>query len=180
MLLSTPALADEVKNSGATVDSQYLLQPGDVLQIGVWKERELEREILVRPDGKISFPLAGDIQAEGRTVAQLEKDLAKNIGRYIPEAVVTVVLKQPGGNQIYVVGRVNRPGPYPSLRTVDVMQAIALAGGMTPFASVNKIKILRRVDGVETVIRFRYGRVARGKSLSENIILQSGDIVVVP
>lgn len=172
---STPA-----PTAASEVDEYYLLQPGDTVQVSVWKERDLDRDILIRPDGRISFPLAGDVQAEGRTVAQLEKELAKNIGRYIPDAVVTVVMKSPGGNQIFVTGRVARPNTYPSTRTLDVMQAIALAGGLTAYASPNKIKILRRVNGVETVIRFRYSRVEKGKSLKENIILQSGDVVVVP
>lgn len=183
LLLSLGAIQAAETPAPATpnqVDEHYLLQPGDTIQISVWKERDLERKILVRPDGRISFPLAGDIQAEGRTVAQLEKDLAKSIGKYVPDAVVTVVLETPGGNQIFVTGRVTRPGSYTSARTLDVVQAIALAGGLTPFASPNKIRILRRVNDVETVIPFRYGRVEKGKSLTENIILQSGDVVVVP
>lgn len=182
ILSATPANADTTAPPATAtgVDKSYLLQPGDLIQVSVWKERDLDRDILIRPDGKISFPLAGDVQAEGRTVVQLEKELAKNIGKYVPDAVVTVVLKSPGGNQIFVTGRVARPGSYPSSRTLDVVQAIALAGGLSPFASPNKIKILRRINDVETVIPFRYGRVEKGKSLTENIILQSGDVVVVP
>jgi polysaccharide export outer membrane protein len=161
--------------------ADYLIQPGDVLQISVWKEPDLTRpEVLVRPDGGLSFPLAGDVQAAGRSVPDLEKELTKRIQKYIPEAVVTVTIRQALGYRFYVVGRVTRSGEFVSVRPIDVMQALALAGGTTSFAAQNDIKILRRENGVETSIPFRYGRVQKGKSLNENIILKSGDIVVVP
>jgi polysaccharide export outer membrane protein len=174
-----PIAADNTVAPAGT-DTSYTIQPGDVLQVTVWKEKDLDREVLVRPDGGLSFPLAGEIQATNKTTDQVRREIALKLGKYIPEAVVTVAVKQALGSKIYVVGRVNRPGEYTAVRNVDVMQALSLAGGMTPFASANSIKILRRVNGVETAIPFKYGQVESGRRLTQNILLQSGDVVVVP
>jgi polysaccharide export outer membrane protein len=164
----------------AAQDSGYILQPGDVLEISVWKEKDLQRDVVVLPDGSLSFPLAGEIQASNKTVEQLRKEISTRLAKYIPGAVVTVSAKQIQGNKIYVVGKVNRPGEFITSRYVDVMQAISIAGGVTPFAAVNSIQVLRRVNGVQTAIPFKYSKVESGSSLDSNIILQSGDVVVVP
>ena len=140
----------------------------------------MQRDVVVLPDGSLSFPLAGEIQATGKTVEQLRKDIGTRLGKYIPGAVVTVSAKQIQGNKIYVVGKVARPGEFTASRYVDVMQALSIAGGVTPFAAVNSIQVLRRVNGVQTAIPFKYSKVASGRSLRYNIILQSGDVVVVP
>ena len=169
------------ENVGSVVtDASYLVQPGDILQISVWKEKDLEREVLVRPDGGLTFPLAGDIQATNKTMEQVRKEIVTKLTRYIPDPVVTVAAKQTIGNKIYVVGKVNRPGEYVASRYVDVMQAIGMAGGLNPFAAANDIVILRRANGVETAIPFKYGQVEDGRKLKQNILLQSGDVVVVP
>jgi polysaccharide export outer membrane protein len=160
--------------------ARYQVQPGDILQITVWKEEDLQREVLVRPDGGISFPLAGDVAAAGRTVDQVQEELAAKIESYIPEPVVTVAVKQVVGNRVYVVGRVNKPGEIIMGHELTVMQALSLAGGVTPFAALNKVHVLRRDQGVERSIPFRYGDVEKGRSLSQNIVLQNGDVVVVP
>jgi polysaccharide export outer membrane protein len=102
------------------------------------------QEVIVRPDGKLSFPLAGDVAAEGRTPEQVQKDITAKIERYIPDPVVTVTVKEIGGNKIYVIGQVKKPGAYVIGRYVDVVQALTLAEGLTPFAAENSIKILRR------------------------------------
>lgn len=127
----------------APTDS-YLIQPGDVLDVEVWKEKDLQRELEVRPDGGINFPLAGDIDVTGKTTAQLQQEIKEKLTKYVPDPVVTVSVKQSIGNKIYVVGKVNRPGEYIATRYMDVMQALSLAGGLTPYASENKIKILHR------------------------------------
>jgi len=158
----------------------YVVQPGDVLQIDVWKEKDLQREIMVRPDGGMNFPLVGDVVAAGKTVEQLKNDLASKLTKYVPDPVVTVAVKQGLGNKIYVIGKVNRPGEYVATRNMDVMQALTMAGGLNPYASENKIKILRRVNGEQKTFRFKYSRVEKGEDLEQNIILQGGDIVVVP
>jgi polysaccharide export outer membrane protein len=158
----------------------YIVQPGDVLTISVWRERDLQGEMAVRPDGGINFPLAGDIVVAGKTIEQIQKDIAAKLTKYVPDPVVTATVKQSQGNKIYVVGKVNKPGEYASNRTIDVMQALSMAGGPNPFASVNKIKIIRRVNGEQKIFYFKYSRVEKGKDLEQNIILQGGDIVVVP
>lgn len=166
--------------SFASAVESYRVQPGDILTISVWKERDLQGEILVRPDGGVSFPLAGDVSADGKTTQELTEALAAKLKRFIPDPVVTVTVKQIGGNRVYVLGKVNRPGEFMFSRPVDVMQALALAGGATPFAEVNDIRILRREGGVLRSLAFRYAEVERGKELAQNVLLQSGDTVVVP
>src|SRR5271154_4592348 len=112
----------------ATPDG-YQLHPGDTLQIVVWKETDLQSEVLIRPDGGMSFPLAGELHASGQTVAELTRALETRIRKYIPDAVVTVALKTVAGNQVFVIGKVNRPGQFPLIGPLDVMQALSLAGG---------------------------------------------------
>jgi len=158
----------------------YIVQPGDILTISVWKEKDLQGDVAVRPDGGLNFPLAGDIMASGKTVEQIQKDLAAKLTKYVPDPVVTVAVKQSAGYKIYVVGKVNRPGEFPANRDIDVMQALSMAGGLTPYASENKIRILRRENGVLKSIPFKYSRVEKGQSLEQNIILRGGDVVVVP
>lgn len=158
----------------------YRLQPGDVITVSVWKETELQSEVLVRPDGGFSFALAGDVDAVGKTVEEIRAILVERLKRYIPNPVVTVAVKLIGGNRIYVVGRVNHAGDFPLSSPLDVMQAIALAGGTTPFAAINDIVILRRQNGGQQALHFHYTDVARGRELAQNVLLQGGDTVVVP
>jgi polysaccharide export outer membrane protein len=160
----------------------YRIQPGDVLSISVWKEADLQQtEVVVRPDGGLSFPLAGDQIAEGRTVDELRVVLVEKLKKFIPDPVVTVAVRALGGNRIYVMGKVNRPGDFAFSKSLDVMQSLSLAGGGTSFADLNDIRILRRDDsGRQVVIPFHYDDVARGKHLEQNILLKSGDTVVVP
>lgn len=158
----------------------YRLQPGDIITVSVWKETDLQSEVLVRPDGAFTFPLAGEVNAVGKTVDDIRTVLADRLKRYIPNPVVTVAIKTIGGNRIYVVGRVNRAGDFPLSSPMDVMQAIALAGGATPFAAINDIVILRRQNGEQQALHFHYSDVARGRELSQNVLLQTGDTVVVP
>ncbi|MGH6635077.1 MAG: polysaccharide biosynthesis/export family protein [Gammaproteobacteria bacterium] len=178
--LSPSAMAAEGSAPGRTPPSDYRIGPEDMLEISVWREEDLQRQVLVRPDGKISFPLAGDIQAAGRTTDQVQQDISQKLQRYIPEPVVTVTVATVGGNKIYVIGQVNNPGAYVIGRYVDVLQALTVAGGLTPFASENKIKVLRREGGQEIVLPFEYADVKKGKNLEQNVILQGGDTVVVP
>jgi polysaccharide export outer membrane protein len=159
----------------------YRLQPGDVLEISVWKEDALRREVLVRSDGGLSFPLAGDLPVSGLTPDDVRHELETRLGKFIPDVTVSVAVQQINGNQVFVVGRVNRPGVYKFDRPVDVMQALSLAGGATEFAGVDAIRILRRAaDGGQRTFDFAYSDVARGRHLEQNIVLKSGDTVVVP
>lgn len=158
----------------------YLIQPGDVLSISVWKEADLQAEVLVRPDGGLSFPLVGDLKGSGQSLNALRETIDQRLRKFIPDPVVTVSLKQIGGNRIYVVGKVNRPGEFPFTRSIDVMQALSLAGGTTSFASLDDIQVLRRGGDKQSSIPFRYSEVERGRKLEQNVLLQSGDTVVVP
>jgi len=179
LILST-SLALAATPKAALEMPAYKIGPGDVLNISVWKEEGLQQEVLIRPDGGMSFPLAGDIQAGGKSVSELSEMLVQKIKRFIPDPVITVAVRQIQNNKIYIVGKVNRAGEYVATRYVDVMQALAMAGGLNAYASSNNIKILRRVDGKIQSRTFEYDDVASGKALHQNIILQSGDVVVVP
>lgn len=170
-----PAFAQDSSAVG-----QYAIQPGDVLQVSVWKEEDLTQQVIVRPDGNISFPLAGEVKAAGESVENLRGLLSERLKKYIPDPVVTVSVVQLTGNTVYVIGKVNRPGAFPIVRNVDVMQALSLAGGTSTYASLNNIKILRRENGALKAIPFEYGEVESGKHLEQNIILKAGDVVVVP
>ena len=158
----------------------YLLGPGDLLEISVWKEEGLQKEVLVRPDGGITFPLVGELKAGGRTAVQLQQSIVKSIKRFIPDPVVTVAVLKVNNNKVFVVGKVNRPGEFVATHYMDVMQVLAMAGGLNAFAKSSDIKILRRVKGVERAMRFDYDAVSQGEELKQNIILKSGDVVVVP
>jgi polysaccharide export outer membrane protein len=159
----------------------YRLQPGDVLEISVWKEEDLRREVLVRSDGGISFPLAGEFVVAGLTPTEVQAEIESRLQAFIPDSTASVAVLQINGNQIYVVGKVNRPGVYKFERPIDVMQVLSLAGGATEFAGLDKIKILRRdVNGTQRTYEFKYNAVARGRKLDQNIVLQSGDTLVVP
>jgi polysaccharide export outer membrane protein len=158
----------------------YKLQPGDLLTVNVWKETDLQSEVLIRPDGGISFALAGDMPAAGLTTDQLRQELETRVRKLIPDAVVTVSVKSPNGNRIFVIGKVNHPGDFPLLRPIDVLQAISMAGGLTPFASNNQIRVLHRDGDKQTSYRFSYDEVAKGHHLQQNFLLQSGDTVIVP
>lgn len=164
----------------APAGPEYLLGPEDVVSISVWKDEQLTKEVVVRPDGMVSFPLVGDVPAAGRTVEDLRLDIAKRIARFIPTAHVSVSLTKLLSYRIYVLGRVAKPGEFMVGHHTDVLQALSLAGGLTPFASENDIKIMRRTNGDELVFEFRYGDAKKGKDLKQNILLQRGDVVMVP
>ena len=176
---TTPAYSAEVGGSLAA-SPEYLISPEDLLLVSVWKEEGLEREVVVRPDGGISFPLAGNVQVAGKSPAEVEAEIATRLQRYIPDAVVTVSVVQVQGLRVYVTGQVTKPGQYTVGRYVDVLQAITLAGGLTPFANAGNIKIMRRENGRERIFEFDYGEVRRGQNLSQNIVLKSDDVVLVP
>ncbi len=181
-MTAAPVLADDALPAAlvSQVDPGYRLGAEDVLLVSVWKDEQLTREVVVRPDGMFSFPLVGDIQAEDRTVEAIRDDLVKRLTKYIPNANVSVAVTKIVSYKVYVVGRVNKPGEYLVGHYTDVLQALSLAGGLTPFAAENDIKVMRRVKGTQQSIPFRYGDLRKGKDLEQNIILQRGDVVMVP
>ena len=160
--------------------TSYKVLPGDVLQVSVWKEPDLQLELLVRPDGAISFPLAGEISTVGKSVPDLQDELTTRLARFITSPVVTVSVKEVLGNKIYVIGQVNNPGEFVVNPQVDVLQALSMAGGTTPFADLDDIRILRRINAIQSALSFSYKEVIRGRNLEQNVMLKSGDVVVVP
>lgn len=164
----------------AADDPAYRIGPEDTLEISVWKEDALKTTALVRPDGGISFPLAGDVPVAGRTATEVRDELARRIARFVPDPEITVAVARVASYRVYVLGRVNRPGDYAVGRPIDVLQALALAGGTTPFASEDDMRIVRRVDGRSVPIPFDYTRLRKGGDLSQNIVLRSGDVLFVP
>ncbi len=161
-------------------DASYLIGPEDVLEISVWKDPELTKQVIVRPDGRISFPLIGEVEAGGHTVKSLEDKLKKKISEYIPDAMLTVIVIQVNSIKVYVVGKVARPGEYRIGCAINIMQALSLAGGLSAFADANSILILRSEKGSQNKIPFNYKEVKKGKKLEQNIILKTGDVIVVP
>lgn len=176
MLITGPAHAQDRPNQR----EPYTINPGDLLEISVWKEPDMQRQVLVRPDGAFSFPLSGDIRAEGRTVEAIREELTAQLASYIPNLVVTVMVAEARGNKIFVFGQVKTPGEFIVNPRVDIIQALSIAGGVTPFAQLNDIKILRRRNGQQRIIEFRYSDIVKGEKLEQNVLLEVGDIVLVP
>ena len=159
----------------------YIIGAGDVLNVSVWKDEALTRQVVVLPDGKIGFPLIGQVTAAGKTVAELTKELEQKLGRFVPGVDLSVVVQQIGSMTIYVIGKVNSPGRFALVSDVNVLQALAMAGGLNPFAKRADIKIFREVaDGGTKVFYFDYDAVADGKDPQQNMRLKKGDVVVVP
>jgi len=180
LMLMTAFPAAAADTPGPQQDSDYVIGAGDVLYISVWKDEALTGDVVVLPDGTIAFPLVGSVQASGKTVAELKKDLEERIKRYVPEPVLTVAVKTVNSMFIYVIGRVNNPGRFVLNAPVTVLQALSMAGGVNPFADSNDIKIMRTEGSRTTVFKFRYNDVSKGKNLEQNIALKRGDVIIVP
>jgi polysaccharide export outer membrane protein len=170
-----------VSSQVAGIDpSTYRVGAEDVLEISVWREDALKKETLVRPDGGVSYPLIGEVQAAGKTVLEIREEIAQRLEKFIPDPAVSVSILKVGSQRVYVIGKVNKPGDFPVGRHVDVLQALSMAGGLTPFADGNDIRVMRREGDRQVVLPFEYGRVVRGQKLEQNIQLHAGDVVVVP
>ena len=172
----------------STAQAQQALRPGDSIEISVWQDPKLDRRVVIGPDGFIGFPLVGQIRAAGLTPQALEQVLRTRLQKnYTGQLDITVALA--GVNReyedelkpkIYVTGEVLRPGPYFNRPTINVMQAISLAGGLSPFAARQRIQLHRKVNGVDTIFIFDYNGFSSGRIATDNINLQSGDIIIVP
>ena len=177
-IFNTNLLAQE--KTDTWTDADYIIGPGDVLDISVWKEAALTKLVIVTPDGKISFPLIGAVTAGGRTVADLTKELEKKLSRFVPDLSLSVVIHQVNSMMVYVIGRVNKPGRFVLNANIDVLQALAMAGGLNPFAEQGNIKIFRETKDGKRIFNFDYNDVSVGKKLEQNIKLKRGDVIVVP
>jgi polysaccharide biosynthesis/export protein len=158
----------------------YKLHAGDRLFVSVWKETEMQKEVVITPDGKVAFPLAGEFVAAGRSVTEVRTEIETRLKKYIPEPVVTVTVAAVAGNVAYVIGQVQKPGAIVMNPSITVLQALSVAGGATPYAALNDIIIVRGVGGKQKPYVFRYSDVSRGRSLEQNILLESGDVIIVP
>ena len=158
----------------------YLVGPGDVLEISVWRDETLSRELVVPPDGMLSFPLIGDVLVTGMTVAQVRDVIRNRLVEYVPDASVTVILKTINSLRAYVIGQVKNPGTFAITMETRVMHLLSMAQGLTPFASERDIHILRHTNNTVEKIPFNYRDVVRGSNLEQNILLRSGDVIVVP
>lgn len=156
----------------------YRIGPGDVLEVSVWKEEALTKNLIVLPDGKINFPLIGEVVAAGRTATQLKKEIATRLVRFIPDPVLSVGVQQVNSLKIYVIGRVNKPGQFVLNNNITVLQALAMAGGLDSFAKRNKVKIFRTAKDKVLIYNFDYDDVSAGRDLQQNITLMRGDVVV--
>ncbi len=175
------AIAIQEQTANAAPGSDFIIGLEDVLSINVWKDPELSiKDVVVRPDGKISMPLAGDILADGFSVKQLQDSIANKLKDYITAPVVTVTVTRIVSKSVSVVGQVSKPGVYPIGSPTTVMEMLARAGGLTLDAKPKKIKIIRKNQGKSITLPFNYNDMINGKDLKQNIILNNGDIVVVP
>ena len=168
------------EKAAAVPGGDYVIGPGDILDISVWKDEALTRQVSVLPDGKITFPLIGEVVAGGKTVAQLKADLEKKLARFVPGLELSLLVNQVNSMMVYVIGRVNQPGRFVLNANVNALQALAMAGGLNPFAKRGSIRIFRETPKETMIFYFDYDDVAKGKNLEQNIRLQRGDVIVVP
>jgi polysaccharide biosynthesis/export protein len=164
----------------AGADAGYKIGPQDIVRIDVWKEPDISRTIPVRPDGKISLPLLNDVQASGLTAMQLSASLRESLAKYLTNPQVTVTVTEINSRRVYITGEVMRAGALPLLPNMTVLQALSSAGGFSQFAKLKNIYVLRNEDGKQVKHPFNYKEVVKGKLAEQNILLQSGDVIVVP
>lgn len=165
---------------GVTPPSDYTIGADDVLEVIVWREKDLSAEVKVRPDGKVSLPLVNDIQAGGLTPEAFRAAVTSAVTKFVEAPSVTVIVKQINSRQVFVMGEVVKPGTYPLTAPTTVLQLLAQAGGPTPYAKVDEIGVMRTVDGKTTRHLFNYKEVSRGRKIEQNIMLRPGDTVIIP
>jgi polysaccharide export outer membrane protein len=160
---------------------EYIIGSGDILSIATWKEPDFSVDaVLVRIDGKITFPLLDDIKAEGLSPMQLKTILEKGLKDYVEEPVITVTIQSPNSKRFYILGEVIRTGEYPLVKNLTVLQAFALAGGFTEWASKKEIILFRREGGKDTTLRINYKNIIKGKDFSQNVFIKADDTIIVP
>jgi len=158
----------------------YTVQPNDVLEIYVWKDQNLTRKVVVRPDGRISFPLIQDMQVAGLNPEAIKSEIEKKLKEYIDAPNVTVIVEAIQSYRVFVTGKVAKPGVYTAEKPISVLQALALSGGFQDFANPAEMVIIRNTGEDTILFRFNYVEAVRGKNFNQNILLKSGDVIVVP
>ena len=167
--------------SAQTTTTDYRLHPGDKLIVGVYDDPKLlPQEMVVAPDGRISYPMVGELLAGGKTVEQVRVELEAKLKKYLSDPIAIVIVTDPKGNEVYVIGQVVKPGAIEMNPTINILQALSIAGGGNPYAKLDNIIIIRSSPGGQRALPFHYGAVASGKDLQQNVQLENGDVVVVP
>jgi polysaccharide biosynthesis/export protein len=172
------APAQTVQEQGSK--DHYLIGANDILNIFVWKDQDLTQDVIVMSDGRISFPMIGEIMAKGRTVTELKDDITEKLKDYVSNPEVTVIVRESRSRRIYVIGMVNQAGQYPLEADMTVLQALTMARGFTEWADKKYVMIVRREGGKELMYRFNYQEFLSGKDLEQNILLLPNDTIVVP
>ncbi len=175
LIIGFPCIAQE------EAKDTYLIGSGDILEITTWKEPDFSREeILVRLDGMITFPLINDIQAKGQTPTAVKQIIENRLKAYVANPIVTVTVRNPASKRFYILGEVMQTGEYPLIKNLTVLQAFALAGGFSEWASKKEIILLRKENGKEKIYRVNYRDIIKGRDFSQNIKLQPDDTIIVP
>ena len=180
LLLFPCAAESQPITSEDIAPADYIIGPNDILGIFVWKEPDLTQEIIVMPDGRITFPMAGEVMARGKTVMELQYQITEKLSDYLTAPEVTVILRESRSRWIYTIGQVNQPGPYVLEPDTSVLQALSMAGGFAEWADQKQILIVRRQDNKELFFLFNYREYISGKNLEQNILLQPNDTIIVP
>ena len=167
-------------SSYAQENADFTIRPGDVLQVTVWKEEGMDRELVVLPDGSLNFPLIGTVVVQDLTTIAAQNLIKDKLKKSIPDASVTVMVKAPLGHTVNVMGQVAKPGEIVMGRRMNVMQALSQAGGLTPYASEGSIVVLRNVNGEKKSIEYPYNDISRGRDLDKDVDLVPGDVIFVP
>jgi len=175
-----PAAAKAAKGQDTPEPVDYLIGAGDTLHVFVWKEPELSRDVTVRVDGKITVPLIGDVEAAGRTPQQLSTELGRGLGKFLESPQVTLAVSQPVSSRFYIIGQVLKSGDFPLATRVNILQALALAGGFRDYAKTDEIVIIRDGKGGQAVIPVNYKKLESGKDMTQNVPIRPGDVIVVP
>lgn len=177
---SKSAEVQPANKAAASVAPEFTIGEGDVLKFAVWKESELSQTVKVRPDGNISLPLISEVHVAGLTTNEIQQVVTTKLKAYLVDPQVNIEITEIHSRQVFITGEITRPGIYPLLAPISVLQLIAQAGGFSPFAKRKNIVILRKEKGKQLRLPFNYKEVVHGRSTEENILLQPGDTVVVP
>jgi len=178
--VKTLAKLQESNPSADISDASYLIGPGDVLAIDVWKEPELSKQVSVRLDGKISLPLVNDVKAAGLTLTELRNRLTQKYRDFVEVPEVSVTVIESKSKKIYLLGKVSSPGEYVLQKKMTIVQAISLAGGLAEWADSSDVKLIRKIKGTEKTFRVDYDAIVSGEDLSQNVLLQPDDTIFVP
>jgi len=180
ILILPAAVAQEPIDPARRPEPLYVIQPNDLLEIFVWNQPDLTRKVLVRPDGRISFPLVQDVQAAGISPGELKTQVEKKLSKFLNAPEVTIIVEAIQSYRVYVLGKVQKPGGINVEKAITVLQALSMAGGFQDYAKEDEMKVIRTLGNKNIVFEFNYSDVVRNKKPEQNILLRSGDVVVVP